>query len=102
MNKPLTSKQIPVIHVASFNTQVDPVEVGLPVLVDGRNAHIYEHRLNDGFYQREKIVIQFSEDHPKWEEGLFQTKYYEMNEPGKLSWGYEGEVMEVERVYYFE
>ena len=99
MNEPLTSKQIPVIHLTSFDTQVDPVEVGLPVSVDGRKAHIYEHRLNDGFYQREKIVIQFSEDHPKWEDGLFQTKYYEMNEPGKLSWGYEGAVMEVEYLH---
>ena len=95
MKKPLTSKQIPVIHVTSFDTNVDPVEVGLSVSVDGRNAHIYEHRLDDGFYQREKIVIQFSEDHPKWEGGLFQTKYYEINEPGELEWGHDGEVMEV-------
>ena len=98
MNKPLTSKQIPVIHVTSFDTQVDPVEVGLPVSVDGRKAHIYEHILNDGFYQREKIVIQFAEKHPKWKDGRFQTHYYEMNKPGKLSWGYEGEVMELERL----
>ena len=26
----------------------------------------------------------------------FQTKYYEINEPGKLAWGLEGEVMKVE------
>ena len=95
MNKPLTSKQIPVIHVTSFDTQIDPVEVGLSVLIDSRKAVIYEHILNDGFYQREKIVIQFAEKHPNWEDGLFQTKYYEMNEPGKLLWGHEGEVMEV-------
>ena len=95
MNKPLTSKQIPVIQVTNFDIQIDPSEVGLPVRVDGRKAYIYEHRLNDKFYQREKIVIQFSEDHPLWEDGLFQTKYYEINEPGKLSWGHEGAVMEV-------
>lgn len=96
MSKRLSSKQIPVIHVTTFDTKVDPIEVGLKVNVDGCMAHIYEHILNDGFYMREKIVIQFSEDHPKWENGLFQTQYYEINEPGRLEWGHEGQVMNVE------
>ena len=51
------------------------------------------------FYQREKIVIQFSETHPKFANGLFQTKYYEINEPGRLSWGHKGEVMKLEYLH---
>ena len=61
MKTPLSPRLIPVVHVTDFQTKVNPIEVGLSVLVDGRKAFIYEHMLNDGFYQREKIVIQFSE-----------------------------------------
>ncbi len=99
MKTPLSPRLIPVVHVTDFQTKVNPIEVGLSVLVDGRKAFIYEHMLNDGFYQREKIVIQFSEKHPKFADGLFQTKYYEINEPGKLAWGHEGEVMKVEYLH---
>ena len=80
MKKPLSSRLITVVHVTDFKTIVKPENVGLSVLVDGRKAFVYEHIMNDGFYMREKIVIQFFEDHPEWENGLFQTKYYEINE----------------------
>ena len=63
MKTPLSPKFIPIVHVTDFQTKVNPIEVGLSVLVDGRKAFIYEHMLNDGFYQREKIAIQFSEKH---------------------------------------
>lgn len=99
MKTPLSTRLIPVVHVTDFKTKVNPLAVGLSVLVDGRKALIYEHMLNDGFYKREKIVIRFLEDHPKWINGLFQTKYYEMNEPGKLKWGHDGEVMKVEYLH---
>ena len=99
MKTPLSKRLIPVVHVTDFETKVKPTEVGLSVLVDGRKAFIYEHMLNDGFYQREKIVIQFSEKHPKFIDGLFQTKYYEINEPGKLTWGHKGEVKKVEYLH---
>ena len=53
MKTPLSPRLIPVVHVTDFQTKVNPAEVGLSVLVDGRKAFIYEHMLNDGFYQRE-------------------------------------------------
>ena len=96
MKNPINPTSIPVVKVSDFQTIVDPAEVGLSVLVDGRKAFIYEHILDDGFYLREKIVIQFAENHPQWTGGLFQTKYYEFNAPGKLAWGDDGAVMEVE------
>ena len=99
MKKPLSSRLITVVHVTDFKTIVKPENVGLSVLVDGRKAFVYEHIMNDGFYMREKIVIQFFEDHPEWENGLFQTKYYEINEPGKLKWGLDGAVMELEYLH---
>ncbi|MEJ6505347.1 MAG: hypothetical protein QNL86_01960 [Crocinitomicaceae bacterium] len=96
MKNPINTTSIPVVKVTDFETIVDPTEVGLSVLVDGRKAFIYEHILDDGFYHREKIVIQFAENHPQWTGGLFQTKYYEFNAPGKLVWGNDRAVMEVE------
>ncbi len=70
MIAPLSQRLIPVFHVTDFQTKVNLVGVGLSVLVDVRKAFIYEFVLNEGFYQCEKIAIQFSEKHPKFTDGL--------------------------------
>ena len=95
MKKLMNMKHIPTVEVANFMdiNQYDK-SLGLPVLVDGMPALIFVGVSNDGFYSRDKLVILFENKHPKWDRCL-QTKNYMMNEPGKLEWGHEGEVMEV-------
>ena len=94
----MNMEDIPTVEVANFMdaNQYDK-SLGLSVLVDGMPAVIFVGVSNDGFYSRDKFVILFENKHPKWER-CFQTKYYMMNEPGKLDWGHEGEVMVVEHV----
>ena len=88
-------EDIPTVEVANFMdaNQYDKT-LGLSVLVDGMPAVIFVGLSNDGFYSRDKLVILFENKHPKWEH-CFQTKYYLMNEPGKLEWGHDGGVMDI-------
>ena len=96
MKKLINSKDIPTVEVANFmDTQNYDRSQGLSVLVDDMPAVIFVGVSNDGFYSRDKLVILFETKHPKWDY-CFQTKYYRMNEPGRLEWGHEGEVMNVE------
>ena len=70
----------------------DPKTLGLPVIVDGLPAKILiaaqESRSS------EKVVIEFDNDHPRWGY-TFLTKYFEFTEPGNMSWGHDGEKMEI-------
>ena len=65
-------------------------EAPIDVLVDGHEAtiEIYEctwsHRLR----------INFKNPHPRWE-NQFQTKYFQFEKDGELSWGHDGEVMKI-------
>ena len=62
----------------------------LIVSVDGYEAHcfIVERICTD------KIVIEFSDSHPKWGE-YFTTKYYQFKRPGILLWGHQEREMKI-------
>ena len=57
----------------------------LAVLVDGVPAEMFV--ADTGF--SDKVVLQFAEPHSEFGPE-FATKYYEISEPGVLSWGHDG------------
>ena len=69
-----------------------PVGKGsIDVLVDGHEAtiEIYECTFSD------RLRINFKNPHTRWG-NEFQTKYFEFDGNGKMFWGHEGEIMEIE------
>jgi hypothetical protein len=68
-----------------------PVGKGsIDVLVDGYEAtiEIYECTWSD------RVRINFKKPHPRWEKE-FQTKYFQFEKAGEMSWGHDGEVMKI-------
>ena len=57
----------------------------LGVIVDGARAEMFiaQSRFSD------KVVLRFAEPHGEFGDE-FATKYYEILEPGVLSWGHDG------------
>ena len=60
------------------------------VLIDNKPARCCTGE--PGYSQ--KIIIEWDELNPIWPDN-FQTKYYYFDEPGKLSWGHDHEVMDI-------
>tara|TARA_B110000091_G_C13617462_1_gene391522 strand:- start:432 stop:686 length:255 start_codon:yes stop_codon:yes gene_type:complete len=74
-------------------TEKDIVVGNIPinVIVDGCQAtiEIYECTFS------ERLRINFKNPHTRWG-NEFQTKYFEFDGNGKMFWGHEGEIMEIE------
>lgn len=79
--------EIPVIGV-------DDDELKLSVLVDGKPAKIFIGRRG---FASDKIVIDFDEPHPRFGTS-FETKYFYMDEPGLLCWGFDGRAFRLEHL----
>ena len=62
----------------------------LTVLVDGAPAEMF---IADAGFS-DKVVLQFAEPHSEFGPE-FATKYYEISEPGVLSWGHDGRTFSV-------
>ncbi len=63
---------------------------GIRILADGREATCF---VAGGGWRSQKIVVIYDgEEDPML---AFTTKYYMFNEPGKMAWGHQGEVMEM-------
>jgi hypothetical protein len=89
--KPIALEEIPVIFPTHDMNEQDVLNLALPALVDDRPARIFIRGVSpEDFIGDEKIVIVWESKHEVWPDG-FMTKYYQMDEPGKLGWGHEGE-----------
>ena len=62
----------------------------LAVLVDGVPAEMFV--ADTGF--SDKVVLQFAEPHGEFGPE-FASKYYEISEPGVMSWGHDGRTFSV-------
>ena len=62
----------------------------IDVFVDGHEAtiEIYECTWS------ERVRINFKKPHPRWEKE-FQTKYFQFEKDGEMSWGHDGEVIKI-------
>ena len=70
-----------------------PVGKGsIDVIVDGKPATI--ELSNETWSLR--VLIKFKTKHERWGD-VFQTKYFQFENPGEMSWGHEGEVMKIIR-----
>ena len=88
--KPIALKDIPVIFPTQDLSEQDVLNLALPALVDDRPARIFIRGVSpEDFMGDDKIVIVWESKHEVWPNG-FLTKYYQMQEPGKLDWGHEG------------
>ena len=82
---PVTEEMIPVVV---GNEEYRTVRV----YVDGSPAECFLH---DRVFYSTKVVMLFEEEHPRWG-ACFTTKYFVFDEPGRMSWGHNGESMSVE------
>lgn len=62
---------------------------GLRVWVDARPARIF---IRGRGFASDKIVIEFDQPNPRFGD-TFATKYFDIDEPGHLSWGHDADVM---------
>ena len=88
---------IPQINTLKLGKKIDEKQYGLPITVDGINAHIFEaYQSEDGFEKsKERIVIIFEKKHPKYGKE-FYTKYYKIDKNGNLKWGTGNPIMKIE------
>ena len=63
---------------------------GIRVIADGREATCF---VAAGAWRSQKIVLIYDDEEDPMT--AFATKYYMFNEPGKMSWGHQGEVIEM-------
>jgi len=64
----------------------------IDVIVDGNEATIeITHEP-----WSERVLIKFKTKHERWGDS-FQTKYFQFNKAGEMSWGHDGEVMKIEK-----
>ena len=82
---PCTEAMIPVVDAGN-----EPESIR--VLVDNCPARCF---ISNPFVSSwstgsEKIVILFDEKHPSWGD-CFETKYFQFEEPGRMTWGHNGE-----------
>lgn len=98
MSKGVTMEDIPRINSIKIEGDIDPKKHGLAVIVDGREAHIFEvyESEDEKFSRRERIVIVYKEAHPDFGKEFF-TKYYGIDKPGYMHWG-GGEDMRIEKI----
>ena len=80
----MTEEMIPVVV---GNEELKTIKVN----VDGYNASCFLH---DRIFYSTKIVILFDELHPYWGE-YFTTKSFKFEEPGKMNWGHDNQIMEI-------
>jgi len=84
--KPVKEEEIPILTEFEEGHEKN----GIRVLADGREATCF---VASSAWRSQKIVIIYDgEDDPMM---AFTTKYYMFNEPGKMAWGHQGEVMEM-------
>ena len=70
-----------------------PVDGGsIDVIVDGYPATI---EITDEARSL-RVLIKFNAKHKRWGDS-FQTKYFQFEKPGEMSWGHDGEVMKILR-----
>ena len=43
-----------------------------------------------------RVIIKFNAKHIRWVDS-FQTKHFQFEKPGEMSWGHDGEVMKILR-----
>ena len=74
-------------------TEIDiPVNGGcIDVIVDGYSATV---EIKDESRSL-RILIKFNTKHKRWGNS-FQTKYFQFDNAGEMSWGHDGEVMKIE------
>lgn len=95
--KKVTEKDLPKIKNSLLTgDKSKDMPFGLQVRIDGINASIFEN-VADGYYADEKLVILFEEKHPIYGD-FFTTKYYFIEEPGKINWGQDDGFFIVERI----
>lgn len=87
MTRPVSYNEIPVLQPESGE---EPE--GLEVLADGLPARVWVH---DRYFASSKVVIEFERPHPKFDD-FFTTKYFILEKPGVLEWGYDGGVIRLE------
>ena len=64
----------------------------IDVIVDGYQATI---EITDEA-RTPRVLIKFNAKHKRWDDS-FQTKYFQFEKPGEMSWGHNGEVMKILR-----
>ena len=65
-------------------------ENGIRVIADGREATCF---VAAGAWRSQKVVLIYDDEEDPMM--AFATKYYMFIEPGKMSWGHQGEVIEM-------
>ena len=89
--KPIELDQLPVIYLTQDMGEQEILKLALRAVVDGQPARIFlRGESPSDFNVEEKIVIIWETKHEVWPNG-FITKYFYMDEPGKLNWGHDGE-----------
>ena len=64
----------------------------IDVIVDGSPASI---EITDEARSL-RVLIKFNTKHKRWGNS-FQTKYFQLEKAGEMSWGHDGEVMKIVR-----
>lgn len=64
----------------------------IDVIVDGSPASI---EITDEARSL-RVLIKFNAKHKRWGDS-FQTKYFQFEKAGEMSWGHDGEVMKIVR-----
>ena len=64
----------------------------IDVVVDGHDATI---EITDEPWSL-RVLIKFKTQHERWGDS-FQTKYFQFDKSGEMSWGHDGEVMKIVR-----
>ena len=84
--KPVKEEEIPILVEFEEGHEKN----GIRVVADGRKATCF---VASPEWRSQKIVILYDDEEDPMM--AFTTKYYLFNEPGKMSWGHQGEVMEM-------
>jgi len=86
---PCTEAMIPVVDAGN---ELESIQV----LVDDRPAICFIDNpiVSSESTGSEKIVIIFDEKHPRHGK-TFVTKYFQFEEPGRMTWGHNGEHMRI-------
>lgn len=72
-------------------------ENSIQILADGIRARCFIRGMSDDRWQSDKIVIVFDEKHLVHGE-YFMTKNFRIDEPGILQYGYDGQIIRVQRL----